>query len=158
AVLVTPARLVFIMIFIGTAYELVLQRWVESFRMERLQAKLHDHIVICGFGAAGQMTARELLARGTPPSPIVAIDPADGPLEDAAVLGRTGLCGAASRADVLEDAAVERARGVVVCAGTDAMNALISLAVRRRSKARLVVASRGLDMRPIMQQSGADAV
>src|SRR5690606_16645754 len=89
AVLVTPARLIFIMIFVGTAYELVLQRWVESFRMERLQAKLHDHVVICGFGAAGQMTARELLARGTPPSQIVAIDPAEGPLEDAAVLGLT---------------------------------------------------------------------
>lgn len=158
AVLVTPARLVFIMIFVGTAYELVLQRWVESFRMERLQAKLHDHVVICGFGAVGQMTARELLARGTPPSQIVAIDIAERPLEDAAVLGLTGLCGDAARGDVLEDAAVERARGVVVCAGTDAVNALISLAVRRRSAARLVVASEGLDMRPVMEQSGADAV
>jgi len=59
---------------------------------------------------------------------------------------------------VLEDAAVERARGVVVCAGGDAVNALISLAVRRRSRARLVVASKGLDIGPIMQQSGADAV
>src|SRR5690606_34184075 len=63
-----------------------------------------------------------------------------------------------ARGDVLEDAAIKRARGVVVCAGGDAVNALISLAVRRRSKARLVVASKGLDMRPIMQQSGADAV
>jgi voltage-gated potassium channel len=97
ALFVTPARLIFIMIFVGTAYELVIQRWVESFRMERLQANLRDHVVICGFGASGQMAARELLARGTPPAHIVVIDVADGPLEDAADLGLTGLRGDASR-------------------------------------------------------------
>ena len=158
AILVTPARLVFIMIFVGTAYELVIQRWVESFRMERLQAHLRDHVVICGFGAAGQMAAREILARGTPPTQIVVIDVEDATLEDAADLGLTGLRGDAARADVLADAAVERARGVIVCAGADPLNALISLAVRRLSRARLVVAAEGLDTRPIMQQSGADAV
>jgi voltage-gated potassium channel len=159
ALLVTPARLVFIMIFVGTAYELVIQRWVETFRMERLQANLRDHVVICGFGAGGQMAAREILARGTPPTQIVVIDVADGPLEDAADLGLTGLRGDASRADVLQDAAVTRARGVIVCAGDDPINALISLAVRRETRTtRLVVAAEGLDTKPIMQQSGADAV
>jgi voltage-gated potassium channel len=159
ALLVTPARLIFIMIFVGTAYELVIQRWVESFRMERLQANLRDHVVICGFGAAGQMAARELLARGTAPAHIVVIDAADGPLEDAADLGLTGLRGDAARADVLEDAAVARARGVIVCAGEDPLNALISLAVRRQAPGtRLVVAAEGLDTKPIMQQSGANAV
>ena len=158
ALLVTPARLIFIMIFIGTAYELVIQRWVESFRMARLQTNLRDHIVICGFGAAGQMAARELLVRGTPPAQIVVIDVADGPLEDAADLGLTGLRGDGARSDVLTDAAVERARGVIVCAGKDPVNALVSLAVRRLSRARLVVAAQGLDTKPIMQQSGADAV
>ena len=158
AVLVTPARLIFIMIFVGTAYEIVLQHWVESFRMERLQARLRDHIVICGFGAVGQMATREILARGVPPAQVVVIDLADEALEDAAQLGLTGLRGDAVRADVLADAAVERARAVIVCAGTDPRNALISLAVRRASRARLIVAAEGLDTRPLMQQSGADAV
>jgi voltage-gated potassium channel len=159
ALFVTPARLVFIMIFVGTAYELVIQRWVESFRMERLQANLRDHVVICGFGAVGQMAARELLARGTTPTQIVVIDMADGPLEDAADLGLTGLRGDAARSDVLEDAAVARARGMIVCAGDDPLNALISLAVRREARdTRLIVAAEGLDTKPAMQQSGADAV
>jgi voltage-gated potassium channel len=157
-ILVTPARLIFIMIFVGTAYDLLVQRWVEGIRMERLQAHLRDHVIICGFGAAGQMAAREMLARGATPAQIVVIDPAEGPLEDAADLGLTGLRGDAARSDVLDDAAVERARGVIVCAGSDAMNALISLAVRRLSRARLVVAAEGLDAKPVMQQSGADAV
>jgi voltage-gated potassium channel len=159
AVFITPARLIFIMIFIGTAYELVIQRWVETFRMERLQANLRDHVVICGFGTGGQMAARELLARGTPPAKVVVIDTAIGALEDAAHLGLTGLRGDASRADVLADAAVARARGVIVCAGEDPINALISLAVRRETRStRLVVAAEGIDTKPIMQQSGADAV
>jgi Trk K+ transport system NAD-binding subunit len=60
---------------------------------------------------------------------------------------------------VLEDAAVARARGVIVCAGEDPLNALISLAVRRAShQTRLIVAAAGLDTKPAMQQSGADAV
>lgn len=158
AVFVTPARLIFIMIFVGTAYELVLQRWVEGFRMARLQAHLRDHVIICGFGAVGQMAARELLARGTPPSQIVVLDYEERALEAAVDLGLTGLRGDASRADVLVDAAVERAWGVVVCAGGDAINALIALAVRRRTGARLVVASEGLDTSEVLKHSGADAV
>lgn len=158
AVFITPARLVFIMIFVGTAYELVIQRWVESFRMARLQSQLRDHVVICGFGAVGQMAARELLLRGVPAEQIVVVDFEERALEVAAELGLTGLRGDASRPDVLKDVGVERARGAIVCAGGDARNALISLAVRRCSKARLVVASEGLDTKPILEQSGADAV
>lgn len=158
ALLVTPARLIFIMIFVGTAYELVLQRWVESFRMARLQSNLREHVVICGFGSVGQMAARELLARGTPPSQIVVVDIADGPLKDATDLGLTGLRGDVARTDVLADAAVARASGIIVCAGTDAANALISLAVRRQTRARLVVIAQGVDGKAIMQQSGADAI
>jgi voltage-gated potassium channel len=132
---------------------------VESFRMERLQARLRDHTVICGFGAEGQVAARAILARGAPPTPIVVFDHNERPREDAADLGLTGLRGDAARTDVLADAAVDRARGVIVCAGNDAANALISLAVRKLSRTtRLVVAADGLDARPIMQQSGADAV
>ena len=93
-ILLTPARLIFIMLFVGTAYELVLQRWVESFRMERLQANLEGHIVICGFGASGQMAAREILARGhATPAQIVVIDMDEEALEDAADLGLTGCAG-----------------------------------------------------------------
>lgn len=158
AIFVTPARLVFIMIFVGTAYELVIQRWVEGIRMARLQAKLHGHIIICGFGAVGQMAARELLARGIPPEQIVVIDRGEEALEGAADLKLTGLRGDATRADVLADAATPRARGVIVCAGTDAVNALISLAVREQTSARLVIAAAGLDTRRVLKHSGADAV
>ena len=43
--------------------------------------------------------------------------------------------------------------------GEDPLNALISLAVRRQAPGtRLVVAAEGLDTKPIMEQSGADAV
>ena len=45
----TPIRLFVWLIFVGTAYQLVLQRLVEDFRMRRLQSKLEDHAVICGF-------------------------------------------------------------------------------------------------------------
>jgi hypothetical protein len=39
ALLVTPLRLVIWLVFLGTAYELVLQRWLEARRMTRLQTR-----------------------------------------------------------------------------------------------------------------------
>src|SRR5262245_56482818 len=48
SLLVTPIRLFIWLIFIGTAYQLVLQRLIEDFRMRRLQSRLHDHVIICG--------------------------------------------------------------------------------------------------------------
>jgi voltage-gated potassium channel len=50
AMLVTPIRLFIWLIFIGTAYQLVLQRLIEEFRMRRLQARLEDHVVLVGYG------------------------------------------------------------------------------------------------------------
>jgi voltage-gated potassium channel len=141
AILVTPARLIFIMIFVGTAYELVIQRWVEGFRMARMHSQL-----------------REILGRGVPAAHILVVDLDESALQAAVDLHLSGLRGDACRADVLEDAAVERARAVVVCAGTDAVNALISLAARHKSKSRLVVAAEGLDTTELLRHSGADAV
>ena len=57
ALLVTPIRLFIWLIFVGTAYQLVLQRLIEDFRMRRLQARLQGHVVLCGFGHAGRLLA-----------------------------------------------------------------------------------------------------
>src|SRR3546814_5275582 len=71
-------RIAVLFIFIGTAYQFVLKRSWEKWRMARIQAKLTDHIVVLGFGISGSEAVRELIARGTEPAQIVVIDQARG--------------------------------------------------------------------------------
>jgi voltage-gated potassium channel len=60
ALVVTPIRIFFVLIFVGTAYQLVLRRSWERWRMARLQEKLSNHIIIAGFGTSGNEALDEL--------------------------------------------------------------------------------------------------
>ncbi len=53
AVIVTPIRVLVLFIFIGAAYNYVIKRGWEKWRMARIQDKLSDHIVVLGFGVSG---------------------------------------------------------------------------------------------------------
>src|SRR5512137_2261459 len=50
AFFVTPVRIFVWFIFLGTAYQLIIQRLIEEWRMTRLQEQLRDHVILCGFG------------------------------------------------------------------------------------------------------------
>src|SRR3546814_14551546 len=92
-------RIAVLFIFIGTAYQFVLKRSWEKWRMARIQAKLTDHIVVLGFGISGSEAVRELIARGTKPAQIVVIDQARGRINAAERLGCNVPEGHASHAD-----------------------------------------------------------
>jgi voltage-gated potassium channel len=75
AFFIVPIRIGIWVIFLGTAYQFVIQRVVEEFRMKRLQKQLTDHIVVCGYGLSGSIAVRELLESGVEPATIVVLDP-----------------------------------------------------------------------------------
>jgi voltage-gated potassium channel len=58
ALLVTPIRIFFVLIFIGTAYQLVFRRSWEKWRMERIQRGCPGHVIIAGFGMQRGRSAR----------------------------------------------------------------------------------------------------
>jgi hypothetical protein len=87
ALLVTPIRIFFVLIFIGTAYQLVFRRSWEKWRMERIQRGLSGHVIIAGFGISGAEALDELLARGQAPHQVVVIDPDPAALERPHELG-----------------------------------------------------------------------
>ena len=159
AVFVTPVRVFIWLIFLGTAYELVLQRAMEAWRMRRVQQNLTDHIVICGCGAAGMRAARELTASGLAPGGIVAIDISTDALEEAAEAGFIGLRGDPTREQVLSDAAVDKARAVIVATGRDDTNVLVVLTVRNLApQARIVAIAYEEENVKLMRHGGADKV
>jgi voltage-gated potassium channel len=155
----TPVRLVVWFILLGTAYEFVVQRVIEAYRMSRIAANLHDHIILCGSGDSGGTALRELLSRGCEPQSIVVIDRDEAACRFAAERGCIALRGDASSEEILNDAVVLRARVVVICAGRDDTNVLITLTVRNLNPhVRIVANVREAENLKLMKQAGATAV
>src|SRR3546814_19364662 len=71
---VTPIRLFVWLIFLGTAYDFIFKRAWNRWRMKLIQARLHDHVVVAGFGTSGGEAVAELLRRGVAPAALVVID------------------------------------------------------------------------------------
>jgi voltage-gated potassium channel len=158
ALLVTPIRLFIWLIFVGTAYQLVLQRLIEDFRMRRLQARLQDHVVLCGFGHAGRCAAAELVARGCDKQHILVVDIDQGRIESAAELGYIGILGDASREQTLSETMLAQARALLVCTDRDDTNVLITLTARNLApNVRIISRVEEAENDKLLRQSGASA-
>ena len=159
AFIVTPIRLFVWLIFLGTAYDFLLKRVWESWRMSRIQARLHDHIVIAGYGTSGAEAVSELIRRGTDPASIVVIDPHDDRLQAAAEYGANVVDGDATRNLTLEAVQAARARAIIVSAGRDDTSILIVLTARRVAPdVPISVVIRSEDNEALARQAGATTV
>jgi len=157
AIIITPARLLVWLVFVGTAFELFFHKGLERIRMARLQQQLKDHVVICGFGHSGRTAAAELVRRGATPEQVVVVDQSEHLLQEAATAGHIGLRGDATMERVLRDAGVESARAVILCTGRDDTNALAVLTVRQiNPRARVITNAHEEENAPLLKQAGAD--
>lgn len=158
ALLVTPIRLFIWLIFVGTAYQLVLQRLIEDFRMRKLQARLQGHVVLCGFGHAGRCAAAELVARNFDKQHILVVDIDQERIEHAAELGYIGILGDASREQTLSETMLKQARALLVCTDRDDTNVLITLTARNLAPdVRIISRVEEAENDKLLRQSGASA-
>ncbi|RYG71228.1 hypothetical protein EON80_05545 [bacterium] len=159
AVFLTPVRLMVLTIFLGTAYELVLLRTRESFKMKQLHNTLKGHSIICGFGVKGQASLAEMLAHGHDPQQIVVIEPSEKGAAAATSAGVVALCGDASTEATLRAADIEEADHILVAPHSDDQCVLICLTVRAlNSKARLIASAREEENVKLLYRAGADVV
>ena len=159
ALLVTPVRIFVWFVFLGTAYEFVFQRIVEDYRMNALRESLHDHVIVCGFGYAGRVAAREVAAQGVPRESIVAVELRPERLEDAAGLGYIGLRGDATSEVAMREAGAARARAILVALSRDDATVLAVLTARSiNEKARIIALARDEENIKLMRKAGADEV
>ena len=159
AVIVTPIRFLVFFIFVGTAYNFIIKRSWEKWRMARIQEKLTDHVVVLGFGVSGSQSVEELIQRGTDANKIVVVDPSEERLIAAEKLGVAVLPGDASRDDTLRAVRIETASSVLVSAGRDDTSILIVLTVRHLApKVPISVVVRAEDNELLARQAGANNV
>ncbi|MGA5166135.1 MULTISPECIES: potassium channel family protein [Streptomyces] len=157
--LVTPLRVLFLIILVGTTLEVLTQRTREEWRLKRWRSTLRDHTVIIGFGTKGRSAIQTLCATGLKKDQIVIVDPSSKVVETANADGFTGVIGDATRSDVLLRAEVQRARQIVIATQRDDTAVLVTLTARQLNRgAKIVAAVREEENAPLLRQSGADAV
>jgi voltage-gated potassium channel len=96
-------------------------------RMEQRIQQLRKHLVLCGFGRFGQITAHEVAERGVD---LVVIDFDPARLEEAEGAGLLGLLGDATEEETLEKAGLRHARALLCTLPTDAENVYTILNAR----------------------------
>jgi voltage-gated potassium channel len=159
AFIVTPIRIFFVLIFIGTAYTFVFRRTWDKWRMAKIQESLCGHIVVAGFGTSGAEAVDELIALGTAPQEIVVIDPSTEALERAESIGCAVVEADATRDKTLQAVRIGQAKALVVSAGRAATPNLITLTARHLApKLNISVAVRNEDNELLARQAGASTV
>ncbi|MGY1814375.1 potassium channel family protein [Blastococcus sp. SYSU D00820] len=156
---ITPLRIMFLIVLIGTTLEALTARSREEFRIRRWRSHVRQHVIVCGYGTKGRSAIRALRANGTPPEQIVVVDTDARLVDEATTTGLTGVVGDAGRREVLKRAAVERARAVIVAANRDDAAVLITLTVRQLNATVPITTSvREEENANLLRQSGADTV
>ncbi|WP_049580826.1 potassium channel family protein [Streptomyces sp. SBT349] len=157
--LITPLRVLFLIILVGTTLEVLTERTRDQWRVAHWRKNLRDHTVIVGFGTKGRSAAETLMSAGLARDQIVIVDPSGKVVEGANADGYAGVIGDATRSDVLVRARADRARQVVISTQRDDTAVLVALTVRQLSTTVRIVASvREEENVPLLRQSGADAV
>lgn len=126
-------------------------------RMKRQTERLHDHYIVCGYGRVGREVAQEFQREG---KPMVIIDHDEKAILDAQQLsGCLILQGDAGEDEVLHEAGIERAKGLVAAADTDATNVMITLSARALNANLFIVARANVEGNRIkLSHAGADRV
>jgi voltage-gated potassium channel len=158
-IFVTPARILFLILLVGTTLEILAQRSRDAYRRSRWRRTLNDHIIICGFGVKGRSALRTLLAKGVRPEEIVVIDESHDAREHATAAGLTVVCGSAASTEVLQQAGIADARSIVVAVNRDDTAVLVTLTARELNpKATIAAAVREEENVHLLRQSGATSV
>ncbi|MGI9598804.1 MAG: potassium channel family protein [Acidimicrobiales bacterium] len=157
--LITPARILFLILVVGTTVEVLTEQSRHLLLTNRWRRQVNDHYVICGFGATGRSAATDLMSRGIELARIVVVDTDPDSVAYAAAEGFVAIHGDASQRAVLNQAALERARAVIVTPNRDDTAVLITLTARELNTGVHIVASgREQENLHLLKQGGADEV
>jgi voltage-gated potassium channel len=156
---ITPARVAFLLVVVGTTVELLTDRWRETLRHDRWSKRVRDHHLICGYGVKGRSAAQALVDAGESRADIVVVEQDPDTAAEASRDGYTVVTGDASRTRTLLEAHIERATAVIVAPERDDAAVLITLTARELAPDATIVSSvRERENAHLLRRSGADAV
>ncbi|WP_306214190.1 potassium channel family protein [Actinoplanes sp. RD1] len=159
-VFITPARVLFLIILVGTTLEVLTDQYRNSLRVSRWRRKLKDHIIVCGYGTKGRAAVAALVETGYDKSRIVIVENREEGVRQAAAAGLAVIEGNATRSAVLNQADVKNAKSVIIATDSDEASVLISLTVRQLTagQVRIIASVREQENAALLKQSGAHHV
>ncbi|MEU8928558.1 potassium channel family protein [Streptomyces sp. NPDC048409] len=156
---ITPLRVLFLIILVGTTLEVLTERTREEWRQNRWRSALRDHTIVVGFGTKGRSAIQTVCVTGLKAEQVVVVDPSVKAIDAATAEGFAGVIGDATRSEVLKRAEVQRARQIIIATQRDDTAVLVTLTARQLNKgAKIVAAVREEENAPLLKQSGADSV
>jgi voltage-gated potassium channel len=126
--------------FVSSVFEFVLSEFFGIWGRRRMQnsiSKLSGHYVICGYGRVGQSVAEELKAQG---KEFVVIENNQATLSACIEVGFLAVHGSATENEVLLEAGIMDAAGLVSALPSDADNLYVVLSARMNNPDILLVA------------------
>ena len=159
AFLITPARIAFLVLLIGTTLEVLASQGREQIRVARWRRKMGRHVVVIGYGTKGRSAVETLVGNGWERDSIVIVDPSATALTEAHADGLAVVTGDATRREVLRRAGIAEADQVIITTDRDDSNVLATLTVRQLNPdVHIVASAREHENAPLMKQSGANSV
>ncbi|KHD72594.1 potassium channel family protein [Actinoplanes utahensis] len=157
---ITPARVLFLIILVGTTLEVLTDQYRKGLRVSRWRRKLKDHVIICGYGTKGRAAVAALLETGYEKNRIVIVESREAGVRQAQASGFVVIEGDATRSAVLNDADVKNAKSVIIATDRDEASVLITLTVRQLTagQVRIIAAVREQENAALLKQSGAHHV
>lgn len=158
-VIITPLRILFLIVLVGTTLGVLTERSRQAFKIQRWRHTVRNHTVVVGYGTKGRTAIDAMLGDGVQPADIVVVDTDVVALEAAANAGLVTVHGSATQSDVLRLAGVQNADSVVVATNRDDTAVLVTLTARELNKtAKIVVSIREAENTHLVRQSGANSV
>jgi len=129
---------------------------LDTHRRQRMVDEMSEHYLVCGFGRVGRQVARDLQAAGVS---FVVIDRNPESLQRAISAGVPWLQGDATDEELLLQAGIERARGLIACVDSDAENVFITLTARElRPDLTVVARASASEAEPKLRRAGAERI
>lgn len=141
-----------------SSVELVVEGTVRGYvgrrRVKAAIGRLNGHYILCGYGRVGKQVAREFVADDVP---FVVVEQDQDILEECLAEGNLALLGEASDDEVLEEAGILRAGGLVAAVDSDADNVFVVLSARKLNpKLHIVARASSEELADKLEIAGAD--
>ena len=141
----------------GRAIQVLVERYlVRRRRMDRRIKRLKDHVIICGFGRMGRRVCEDISNAGLS---FVVVESDTELVDKLSDLGYLYLIGDASSDEVLQEAGIDKARGLITVVSSDAENVFITLTAKALNH-DIPVVTRAVNEQsePKLRKAGADRV
>ncbi|MDR3033020.1 MAG: NAD-binding protein [Kitasatospora sp.] len=156
---ITPLRLGFLLILVGTTFRALTERTRAEWREQKWRRAVREHTVVVGYGTKGRAAVATLRAHDVAPRAIVVVDSSPAAVDEANRHGLAGIVGDGTRAEILERAELGKAGHVLIATTRDDTAVLAALTARRMNPTAVITASVArAENAPLLREGGADNV